>query len=119
MGFFEIGQGPVVWLLLSEMYPLSVRGVAMSIGATSVWLFTFVVGVTFPPLEDAIQIYGTFYLYAGIGVLSCVFIHFYVPETRGKNLEDIEDLFREAVGVPTRASGHGKTGDADAERSDP
>ena len=47
----EIGLGPIVWVLLSEMYPLAVRGVAMSVGATANWVFTFIVGLLFPVLK--------------------------------------------------------------------
>jgi len=51
MGFFEISLGPLLWLLLSEMYPLHVRGVAMSIGSTGCWLFTMSVTQLFPIMK--------------------------------------------------------------------
>lgn len=98
MAFFEISLGPVLWLLLSEMFPLEVRGTAMALGSSTNWIFVFVVLILFVPLEKAISIYGLFYLYSAIGVAAIVFTVYYVPETKGKTLEEIEDVFREAVG---------------------
>jgi len=95
MASFELGQGPVVWLLLSEMFPLNVRGVAMSIGSTSNFMFNFLVMLTFPLLKapDALGEGGVFYLYGSLCFVSCVFIATFVPETRGKTLEEIEQIF--------------------------
>eukprot|EP01138_Halocafeteria_seosinensis_P010689 gb/GECG01010916.1/.p1 GENE.gb/GECG01010916.1/~~gb/GECG01010916.1/.p1 ORF type:complete len:581 (+),score=68.58 gb/GECG01010916.1/:1-1743(+) len=93
MGFYEIGLGPVVWLLLSEIYPLSVRGVAMSIGATANWIFSFVTGLMFPVLKGWIQQSGVFYVYGSIAVAATAFIYFFVPETKGLSMEEIEAVF--------------------------
>ena len=90
MGFYEIGLGPVVWLLLSEIYPLSVRGTAMSIGATANWIFSFVTGLMFPVLKSWIQQYGVFYVYGTISVLASIFVYVCVPETQGLSMEEIE-----------------------------
>jgi len=98
MAFFEISLGPVLWLLLSEMFPLEIRGTAMALGSTTNWVCVFIVLILFVPLEKAISIYGLFYLYSAIGVAAIVFTVYYVPETKGRTLEEIEDVFREAVG---------------------
>lgn len=96
MASFELGQGPVVWLLMSEIFPLNIRGAAMSLGSASNFLFNFIVMLTFPLLKSphALGEGGVFYLYSGICFASCVFIGVFVPETRGRTLEDIEQVFR-------------------------
>lgn len=106
MASFELGQGPVVWLLLSEIFPLNIRGAAMSLGSATNFLFNFIVMLTFPLLKSphALGEGGVFYLYAGVCFVSCVFIGVFVPETRGRTLEDIEQVFRRATGRKASAS---------------
>jgi MFS transporter, SP family, galactose:H+ symporter len=87
---FAIGLGPVFWLLISEIYPLNVRGQAASIATMANWLSNFVVSLTFLSLLNALGSVWTFLLYAalsGVGVWFCVR---FVPETRGVPLEWIE-----------------------------
>lgn len=84
-----------MWLLLSELYPLSVRGVAMSIGSTACWLFTVLVTFSFPPLVGAIGASGSFFIFFGVCVLSFIWMWFYIPETKGKSLEEIETMLKE------------------------
>jgi MFS family permease len=91
----QISLGPVMWLLLSELYPLSVRGVAMSIGSTACWLFTVLVTFSFPPLVGAIGASGSFFIFFGVCVLSFIWMWFYIPETKGKSLEEIETMLKE------------------------
>ena len=88
---FAIGLGPVFWLLISEIYPLRVRGEAMSVASSFNWLANFAVGLTFLNLVDAIGQAGTFWLYAAIGVLAILFTAAFVPETKGRTLEEIEE----------------------------
>lgn len=96
---FAISLGPVFWLMLSEIYPLNMRGTAMSVGALSNWGSNFIVALTFPVLLTALGGAGAFWLFAAIGIVAWFFIYFWVPETKGRSLEEIEaDLRGTAVG---------------------
>jgi SP family galactose:H+ symporter-like MFS transporter len=94
IGSFAISVGPIAWLLIAEIYPLEVRGFAMSLATLSNWVFNFIVSFTFLTLFDTIGKAGTFWLYAGVGVLGWFFCHLYVPETKGVSLETIEKNLR-------------------------
>lgn len=87
---FAISLGPVCWLIISEVYPLKVRGFAMSLSTMANWLFNFVVALTFLMMIDFLGKSGTFWLYAGICLLGWFFCYYYVPETKGRSLEEIE-----------------------------
>lgn len=86
---FAFSLGPIVWVLISEIYPQQVRGPAMSLATTVNWLSNLVVALTFLSLLDALGESMTFWLYAAICVLSIVFVVTKVPETKGKSLEEI------------------------------
>ena len=87
---FAVGLGPVFWLMISEIYPLRVRGPAMSVATVANWAANFVVSFTFLTLVGVITRAGTFWLYGVIAVGALAFFFFFVPETKGKSLEDIE-----------------------------
>jgi sugar porter (SP) family MFS transporter len=86
--------GPLVWLMLAEIFPLKIRSFAMGVCVFVLWMANAVVTFGFPPLVSALGIASTFFVFAGIGVLGVVFIATMVPETRGKSLEEFEDKFR-------------------------
>jgi MFS family permease len=88
---FAIGLGPVFWLLIAEIYPLRVRGEAMSVASAFNWLANFAVGLTFLLLVDAVGRSATFWFYAVIGVVAIAFTFALVPETKGRSLEEIEE----------------------------
>lgn len=88
--FFALGLGPITWVILSEIYPLSLRGRAIGIATFANWLFNYIVSLTFLDLLTYITPAGTFLLYALICLFSFYFVYRYVPETRGKTLEEIE-----------------------------
>jgi sugar porter (SP) family MFS transporter len=88
---FAIGMGPVFWLLISEIYPLRIRGEAMSVASAFNWLANFAVGLTFLLLIDTLGRSETFWLYAVVGVLAMAFTFYLVPETKGRSLEEIEE----------------------------
>lgn len=92
---FAISLGPIAWLIISEIYPLKIRGVAMSIATLSNWAFNFVVALTFLPLLDALGTPATFWLYALLGIGGWFFCKFYMPETKGRTLEEIETHWQE------------------------
>ncbi len=94
VGSFAIGLGPVFWLLISEIYPLGVRGLAMSVATVANWVANLVVTLTFPELVSVAGLSATFILYAILGLASLAFTWRFVPETRGKTLEQIERHWR-------------------------
>jgi SP family sugar porter-like MFS transporter len=84
--------GPVVWVILSEIFPNRVRGVAMSIGTLSLWIACFLLTYTFPFLNKMLNTSGTFILYAIICLAGFVFTYKNLPETKGKSLEELEKI---------------------------
>jgi MFS transporter, SP family, galactose:H+ symporter len=90
VGAFDLGLGPVFWLLISEIYPTTIRGQAMSLASAVIWISDFLVTVTFLTLLDHLGTRGSFFLYAGICAVAFIFSFRTVPETRGKSLEEIE-----------------------------
>ena len=94
VGSFAIGLGPVFWLMISEIYPLRVRGRAMSTATIVNWGTNLLVAITFLSLIQLIGTPGTFWLYSIIGIIAWIFVYFLVPETKGKSLEEIEMQLR-------------------------
>ncbi|KAF8014243.1 hypothetical protein BT93_H0164 [Corymbia citriodora subsp. variegata] len=91
--FFSIGLGPVTWVYSSEIFPLRLRAQGMSIGVAVNRLMNSVVSISFLMISKAITIGGTFFMFAGVSVLALAFFYFFLPETKGKSLEEIEMLF--------------------------
>ncbi|KAG6819951.1 hypothetical protein H0H93_007090 [Arthromyces matolae] len=89
---FAYGAGPVSWTLISEIFPLSTRAKGTAIGATSNWANTIVVAYSVPPMIKHIG-FGTYILFAVINVFSIIFMYFFVPETKGKTLEEMDLVF--------------------------
>ncbi len=90
VGFFAIGLGPVFWLLIAEIYPQEVRGLAMSVATLTNWATNLLVALTFLTLVDAIGTSATFWTYAVLTAVALVFTWTLVPETKGHTLEEIE-----------------------------
>lgn len=91
---FAISLGPVFWLMISEIYPLRIRGTAMSVASIANWGSNFVVVLIFPVLLEALGGTTLFWIFAVLGVVAWVFVYFRVPETKGRSLEEIEASFR-------------------------
>jgi SP family galactose:H+ symporter-like MFS transporter len=94
VAFFAIGLGPVFWLLISEIYPLKVRGLAMSVVTEANWGSNLIIALTFLTLIQLLGRSGTFWCYAIVGILALIFTYSYVPETKGRTLEQIEEHWR-------------------------
>jgi MFS transporter, SP family, galactose:H+ symporter len=90
VGFFAIGLGPVFWLLIAEIFPLALRGRAMSLATVANWVFNLIVSVTFLDLVSAVGSAGAFLLYAVLSFVALWFVVAKVPETKGHTLEQIE-----------------------------
>ena len=110
IAFFAISLGPLGWLIISEIFPLSVRGIGSSIGALSNWLFNGVVAFTFFKIVKGLTMPGTeimlkgedlgnpagaFYVYALVGILGLIWGYFFIPETKNVSLEKIEEHWRQ------------------------
>jgi MFS family permease len=87
---FAIGLGPVFWLMISEIFPLQMRGPAMAVCTMFNWGFNFLISYTFLSLTSAITKQGTFWLYAFFGICAVVFFATFVPETKDRSLEQIQ-----------------------------
>jgi MFS family permease len=117
IAFFAIGLGPVFWLMISEIFPLTVRSPAMSISTVGNWTSNFLVSAFFLSLTSAITREGTFWLYAGFGILALIYFVARVPETKERTLEQIEQELGatdarsadagEAVSPPKARTAHG------------
>jgi SP family arabinose:H+ symporter-like MFS transporter len=94
VAFFAFGMGPGVWLYMSEIFPTKVRGRAASLATSALWAGTLVVTFTFLSLVKSVGIGGTFAIYSGFSALCCAFIWKFVPETRGRTLEQIQEHWR-------------------------
>ncbi|MEV3909816.1 sugar porter family MFS transporter [Streptomyces canus] len=95
--FLAFQQGaisPVTWLMLSEIFPMRMRGFGMGVAAVVLWLTNFVIGLVFPSLVSGIGISNTFFLFVVAGVFSIVFVKRCVPETKGRTLETLEAELR-------------------------
>lgn len=89
-GSFAIGLGPVFWLMIAEIYPLRIRGQAMSVATIANWGANFVVTISFLTLLDAITPKGVFFLFAFLTGLAWVYFAKRVPETKQRSLQEIE-----------------------------
>jgi sugar porter (SP) family MFS transporter len=104
IAFFAVSLGPLAWLIISEVFPLKVRGLGSSIGSLSNWLFnTLVVWTFFKMINGFNNLFGgnselgtasVFWLFALVAILALIWGYFYVPETKGVPLEKIEDHWR-------------------------
>jgi sugar porter (SP) family MFS transporter len=90
IGCYAMSLAPVTWVVISEIFPNRIRGAAMSVAVSSLWIACFILTYTFPILNAKLGPAGTFWLYAAICVLGFIFICFKLPETKGKTLEQIE-----------------------------
>lgn len=95
---FAVSAGPVTWVLISEIYPNAIRGTAVSVATLALWVANFIVSYTFPFMLARLDGGYTFLIYAAINLLGFVFVTAFVPETKGKSLEELETLL---ASVPT------------------
>lgn len=90
IGFYAMSLGPITWVLLSEIFPNRVRGVAMAVCTAALWIASFLLTYTFPFLNKGLGTGGTFWLYALICFAGFLFVMKRIPETKGKSLEELE-----------------------------
>jgi len=87
---YAMSLAPVTWVLISEIFPNRIRGAAISVAVSALWIACFILTFTFPILNATLGPAGTFWAYAAVCVAGFVFVWFKVPETKGKSLEQIE-----------------------------
>lgn len=91
IAIYAMSLAPIVWVILSEIFPNQIRGAAMALATFALWVACFILTYTFPLLNQSLGAAGTFWLYAGICLFGFVFILRKLPETKGKSLEAIEN----------------------------
>src|SRR5213592_3939520 len=91
---FAISLGPIFWLMIAEIYPLKIRGLAEGMAATFNWGSNLLVSLTFLTLVEKLGASSTFLLYAFASVASWLFAYYLAPETKGRSLEQIEAFWR-------------------------
>jgi len=102
---YELGWGAVVWVMMSEVFPLKVRATGMSISSVVLWASTGIVSATFPLISDpkSLGIGNSMFVFAGINVVLFFLTKWLVPETKGRTLEQIELDLRERKGVRVKS----------------
>lgn len=96
VGFNQSSVGLVCWVILAELFPLRVRGFAIGLSVFWNWTANAIISGFFPSVVAGIGVNGTFLLFAGVNVLSWLFVRFVLPETRDRSLEQLEADFRAA-----------------------
>jgi SP family arabinose:H+ symporter-like MFS transporter len=87
---FAASYGPVTWVIISEIFPIKMRGVAMSVATFALWVAVYIVTQLFPVLLEQAGAANTFYIFCAMSVLAFVFVLKQTPETKGRTLEEIE-----------------------------
>ena len=97
---FAMSWGPVTWVLLAEIFPNKIRGKALAVAVAAQWISNYLVSLTFPIMNDNSYLTGLFnhgfayWVYGVMSILALIFILKYVPETKGKTLEEMESLWK-------------------------
>ena len=87
---YAMSLAPIVWVVLSEIFPARLRGAMMALSTFCLWAASFMLTYTFPLLNESLEASGTFWVYGAICLAGYLFIRARLPETRGKSLEEIE-----------------------------
>ena len=88
-----IGNGAVCWVIISEIFPNKIRGAAMSIAITAIWIFAYLANQFFPVMQDHLGASGTFFFFASMAALNFLYVWTAVPETKGYSLEEIGHIW--------------------------
>jgi sugar porter (SP) family MFS transporter len=95
IAFFAVSLGPLGWLIISEVFPLRVRGLGSSIGSLSNWGFNTLVVWSFFKFANILGTAQVFWLFGAVGILGIIWGYFFLPETKGVSLEQIENHWKE------------------------
>ncbi|OQV14535.1 Proton myo-inositol cotransporter [Hypsibius exemplaris] len=91
--FFAAGMGPMPWTINSEIYPMWARNFGIAAASATNWICNLLVTTTFLFLLENMPKYGIFWMYAGAAAIGAVFVFLMVPETKGRNIDEVEGLF--------------------------
>jgi len=97
---FALSWGPVTWVLLSEIFPNRIRGRAMALAVAAMWVSNLIISLSFPILNNSSGLNQVFHhgfaywIYGIMGILAALFIRKYVPETKGRSLEELENQWK-------------------------
>lgn len=97
VAFFSVGIGPICWVLTSEIFPLRVRAQASALGSVGNRVCSGLVAMSFLSVTRAISVAGAFFIFSAISALAVAFVYVFVPETKGKSLEQIVTLFENGI----------------------
>lgn len=89
---FSFGFGPVPWLMMGELFAQDIKGFAAALAGTTNWLLAFLITKTFNNLRMSLGSGPTFWLFSGLTLLGAVFVFMFLPETKGKSLQEIQDV---------------------------
>ena len=92
---FSLGWGPIPWIMMGELAPSQIRGVVSGLATAVNWSFAAVLTFGYSSYSDLVHSYGAWWTFAGVSALSILFVVFFLPETRGRNLEDMQEYFEE------------------------
>ena len=90
---FALGMGPIPWVIMSEVFPTKVRGVASGVTTQVNWFGAFMVMKFYVNMEDSMHSYGCYWFFAAVSLCAVVYVFIFLPETKGKTLEEVEALF--------------------------
>ena len=99
-----IGNGAVCWVVISEIFPTKVRGAAMSIATTAIWIFAYLANQFFPLMQTRLGSHGTFFLFSAMAAINFLFVLILVPETKGYSLEEISHIWSRGPGAESTSA---------------
>ncbi|EZA57781.1 hypothetical protein DMN91_003141 [Ooceraea biroi] len=94
---FSVGLGPIPWMLMGELFPAETKAVASGVAVMLNWFLVFLVTKTFPTMNEELGADTTFWIFAAIMAIATVFTYFFVPETKGKSLQEIQEELQNGV----------------------
>jgi sugar porter (SP) family MFS transporter len=106
---FAIAMGPIAWILCAEIFPAKLRGRAMSLATLAIWSACYLVSQTFPVLLQSLGATKTFWFYAACSAVTFMFVLLFIPETKGRSLEEIEKSWRKRATGSSASAKSGKT----------
>lgn len=108
LGFMQTFVAPVCWVVISEIFPLKMRATGMGMAIFFLWMTVYAVTFIFPILIGYIGIANTFFVFVVLEMFSLIFVKFFMPETKGLSMEDIERKFRNEYSTKHNEKGHAK-----------
>ncbi|MCC2529464.1 sugar porter family MFS transporter [Bacillus halotolerans] len=94
LAFMQGCVGPVTWLVIAEIFPQRVRGLGSGISVFFLWILNFIIGFAFPIMLSSAGLSFTFFIFVALGILAIGFVYKFMPETKGRTLEELEEHFR-------------------------